>query len=73
MKQERLTGCNVNELKAKITLNTRMKKPNFTKDLVRAGLLRYFDGNEDRVDHVMDVIMSTADPVEADTVSLKIN
>ena len=72
MKQEKLTGCNVTDLKAKITMNTRMKRPNFTKELVREGLLKYFENNEDRVDYVMDLIMNCGEVKELDTVTLKI-
>jgi hypothetical protein len=71
MKEEKLTGCNVSDLKAKITLSTREKKPSFTKALVRAGLLKYFDGNEDRVDYVMGLIDEVGETKETDTVILK--
>jgi hypothetical protein len=72
MKQEKLTGCNVTDLNAKISLNTRIKKPSFTKDLVRKGLHRYFEGNEDRVEYVMGIIEESGDSKETDTVTLKI-
>jgi hypothetical protein len=71
MKTQKLTGCNVTDLKAKITLNTRVKKAGFSKDLVRRGLLKYFDGNQDRVDYVLGIIDECADLVEKDSVTLK--
>lgn len=73
MKEEKLTGCNVTDLKAKITLNTRAKKPSFTKDLVRKGLLKFFSGDQDRVDYVMGIIEENGETKETDTVTLKIS
>ena len=72
MKDQKLTGCNVTDLKAKVNLNTRMKKPGFCKALVRAGLLKYFDGNEDRVDYVMGIIEECGESKEVDSVTLKL-
>ena len=71
MKDQKITGCNVTDLKAKVSLNTREKKPTFSKSLVRAGLLKYFDGNEDRVDYVMSIIEDSAETTEVSSVSLK--
>lgn len=72
MRDQKLTGCNVTDLKAKVTMNTRVKKPSFGKALVRAGLLRYFEGNEDRVDYVMGIIEESGEPTEVDSVTLKL-
>jgi hypothetical protein len=71
MKEQNVTACNISDLKAKVTLNTRQIKPNFTKDLVRKGLLRYFNGDEDRANYVMGVILETGEINERDSVTLK--
>jgi len=71
MKDQKLTGCNVTDLGAKITLNTRIKKPGFTKELVRAGLVKYFDGNEDRVEYVLGIITEMGEAKETDILTLK--
>ena len=71
MKDQKLDGCTIPDLKAKVTVNTRTKKPSFSRALVRAGLLKYFEGNEDRVDYIMNIIDECAETTEVSSVSLK--
>jgi len=71
MKDQKLDGCTVPDLKARVTLNTRTKKPSFTRALVRAGLMKYFENNEDRVDYILRIIDECAEPTEVSSVTLK--
>jgi hypothetical protein len=72
MKDNNVGACNIAEHKAKVTLNTRMVKPSFTKDMVKKGLLKYFNGDEDRAKYVMDIILDIGEVSEKDSVTLKL-
>lgn len=70
MKQEDIDTCTTKD--AKVTFKVRKVKSSFTKDLVKAGLLKYFNGDEDRVKYVFDIILGCAVVKEKDGVSCKI-
>lgn len=72
MKTQGVTHANISDMKAKVSLNTRVSKPSFSKALVLKGLLKYFNGDEDRVQYVMDIILDSGESTEKDSVTLKI-
>lgn len=69
MLQQNIDTCNTKE--AKVSVKTRNVRSGFTKDLVRKGLLKYFNGDEDRVNYVIDVIMECCETRERSSISFK--
>ena len=67
MVDHKIDACNTKD--AKVSVKTRNKKSPFTKDLVMKGLLRYFNGDEDRAKYVFDVILDCAEVAETSSVS----
>lgn len=72
MKTQGVTHANLSDMNAKVSLNTRVAKPSFSKTLVMNGLLRYFNGDKDRAQYVMDIILESGETTEKDSVTLKI-
>lgn len=72
MKTQGVTHANLSDMNAKVSLNTRVAKPSFTKGLVLTGLIKYFNGDQDRAQYVMDIIMDCGETSEKDSVTLKI-
>jgi hypothetical protein len=70
MKNEDIDTCTTKD--AKVVYKTRNVKANFTKDLVRKGLLAYFNGDQARVDYVFDIILKSAEVKEKSSISCKI-
>lgn len=69
MLQQNIDTCNTKE--AKVSVKNRTVKSSFTKDLVRRGLLKYFNGDEDRVNYVFDVIMECCESRESSSICFK--
>lgn len=69
MLQQNIDTCNTRD--AKVCVKTRVVRSGFTKDLVRKGLLKYFNGDEDRVNYVFDVIMECCETREASSITFK--
>lgn len=69
MLQQNIDTCNTRD--AKVSVKMRTVRSGFTKDLVRKGLLKYFNGDEDRVNYVFDVIMECCESREASSISYK--
>lgn len=69
MRRQNIDTCNTKE--AKVCVKTRNVRSSFTKDLVRRGLLKYFNGDEDRVNYVFDVIMECCETKEKSSISFK--
>jgi hypothetical protein len=69
MLQQNIDTCNTKD--AKVSVKTRTVKSGFTRDLVRKGLLKYFNGDEDRVNYVFDVIMECCETRESSSISFK--
>lgn len=70
MVDHKIDACNTKD--AKVAVKTRNKKSPFTKDLVKRGLLKYFNGNEERANYVFELILECADVTEASSVSLSL-
>lgn len=70
MKNEEIDTCTTKD--AKVSYKTRKVKSSFTKDLVRKGLLKYFDGDQSRADYVFKLILECATVKEKDSVMCKI-
>ncbi len=69
MLQQNIDTCNTKE--AKVSVKKRTVKTNFTRDLVRRGLLKYFNGDEERVNYVFDVIMECCETRETSSLTFK--
>ena len=69
MVDQKIDTCNTKE--AKVSVKTRVAKSGFTKNLVRQGLLKYFNGDEDRVNYIFDIIMECAEVQEKSSISFK--
>ena len=71
MKSNDIDACNAPG--AKVSYTQRKAKGTFNRDSVRKGLLEYFSGNEDQVNHVMDIIETVVGTVHKDSISIRIN
>lgn len=74
MLEKQIDACNTKDSTgsaAKVLVKTRQTKTGFSKNLVRMGLMRYFRDDEERVNHVMDVIAECAEVQEKSSISLK--
>lgn len=70
MIDHKIDACNTKD--AKVSVKTRNKKTPFTKDLVKQGLLKYFNGNEERANYVFELILDCAEISEASSVSISL-
>lgn len=70
MVDNKIDTCNMKD--AKVSVKTRNKKTPFTKELVKRGLLKYFNGDEDRANYVFEIILDCADVTETSSVSFSI-
>lgn len=70
MVDNKIDACNTKD--AKVAVKTRNKKTPFTKDLVKKGLLRYFNGDEDRANYVFELIMDCVEVSETNSVSFSL-
>lgn len=66
MLDHKIDTCNTKD--AKVSVKTRNKKTSFTKDLVKKGLLKYFNGDEDRANYVFEIILDCAEVSETNSV-----
>jgi Family of unknown function (DUF5760) len=71
MREQQINACNVTEHKAKVSYNVRTSRGSFNKNVVRAGLLKYFRGDETLVDRVFELIHDEMVVTERDTISIK--
>lgn len=74
MLDKQIDACNTKDSTgsaAKVLVKTRQTKSGFSKALVRLGLMRFFKDDEDRVNHVMDIIAECAEVSEKSSISLK--
>ncbi len=70
MVDHKIDACNTKD--AKVSVKTRARRQPFTKDLVKTGLLKYFNGDEDRANYVFEIIMECADVTEASSISFSL-
>lgn len=70
MKEEQIDTCTTKD--AKVVFKTRKVKTGFSKNLVKTGLLRYFNGDEDRANYVFKIILECADVKEKDGITCKL-
>lgn len=73
MVHKEIQVCNVQEQKAKVTMNVRNVKPSFTRDLVRRGLMIYFRNDDSLVQRVFDIIDSVEDVTQTETLTLRVS
>lgn len=71
MKKNEIDACNAPG--AKVSYTQRKSKGVFNREVVRKGLSQYFNGAEDHVDRVMEIIESFVNVSHKDSVSIRIN
>lgn len=71
MKSNDIDACNAPG--ARVTFTERKTKQPFNKDLVKKGLVKYFSGDEDQADRVLEIIESCREVGHKDSVSIRIN